>query len=93
MARKKRIYETRTIRSKGALFHLFKEEGMNHYKLHSWDGPAIEPIEKGCEEQEKYYLYGYLYTKDEWRERVSQREGLPYYKNPSMKNLLDAYRN
>ena len=32
-------------------------------------------------------------TKDEWQEARSQREGLPYYKNQSMKSLLSDYRN
>ena len=41
----------------------------------------------------EYFLYGIPYTKDEWQEARSQREGLPYYKNQSMKSLLSDYRN
>ena len=33
------------------------------------------------------------YTKEEWQEIKSQREGLPYYKNQSMKAQLSDYRN
>jgi len=31
--------------------------------------------------------------KDQWNELKSQREGIPFYKNPSMKHLLSEYRN
>ena len=58
-------------------------------KLHNWEGPAlIHPNGKG-----EYHLYGMPLTKDEWQEKRSQREGLPYYKNQSMKAHLDNYRN
>jgi len=60
-------------------------------KLHNWDGPALIP--EGNERLAKYYLYGMPLTKDEWKEKRSQREGLPYYKNQSMKSKLDNYRN
>ena len=33
------------------------------------------------------------HTKEEWSEARSQREGLPYYKNQSMKAHLSDYRN
>ena len=32
-------------------------------------------------------------TLEEWKEMRKQREGLPYYKNQSMKNKLDQHRN
>ena len=58
-------------------------------KLHNWEGPAlIRPDGKS-----EYHLYGMPLTKDEWQEKRSQREGLPYYKNQSMKNKLDNFRN
>jgi len=41
----------------------------------------------------EYYLYGVKMTKEEWQEARSQREGLPYYKNQSMKSKLSDYRN
>ena len=58
-------------------------------KLHNWEGPAlIHPDGK-----EEYHLYGMPLSKDEWKEKRSQREGLPYYKNQSMKAHLSDYRN
>lgn len=60
-------------------------------KLHNWDGPALIP--EGDKKRAEYYLYGVKYSKDEWKEIKNQREGLPYYKNQSMKNKLDNYRN
>ena len=60
-------------------------------KLHKWEGPALYP--EGKKKNGEYFLYGIPYTKDEWQEARSQREGLPYYKNQSMKSLLSDYRN
>ena len=59
-------------------------------KLHNWEGPALIPGDGGKPE---YYLYGILYSKESWSETRSQREGLPYYKNQSMKAHLSDYRN
>ena len=55
-------------------------------KLHNWEGPALIP--EGNERKAEYYLYGIPLTKDEWKEKRSQREGLPYYKNQSMKSSI-----
>ena len=60
-------------------------------KLHNWDGPAYIP--EGNDRKAVYYLYGMLKTKDDWKEMRSQREGIPFYKNQSMKNQLSDYRN
>ena len=60
-------------------------------KLHNWDGPALIP--QGKEKKGEYYIYGMKYSKHEWQERRRQREGLPYYKNQSMKSKLSDYRN
>jgi len=60
-------------------------------KLHNWDGPALIP--QGNKKLSEYYLYGFQKTKDEWKEMRSQREGIPFYKNQSMKNDLSDYRN
>ena len=74
---------------------LIKTDGTIAYawdgKLHNWDGPALIP--EGNTRKSEYYLYGFQKTKEEWKEMRSQREGIPYYKNQSMKNLLDDYRN
>lgn len=60
-------------------------------KLHNWDGPALLP--EGKTKNAEYYLYGFQKTKEEWKEMRSQREGIPFYKNQSMKNDLSDYRN
>ena len=41
-------------------------------KLHNWDGPALIPE-------------GIQYTEEEWKERKRDRTGLPWYKNPAMR--------
>lgn len=60
-------------------------------KMHNWEGPAYIP--EGNTRKAEYYLYGVKMTKEEWQEARSQREGLPYYKNQSMKAKLSDYRN
>jgi hypothetical protein len=60
-------------------------------KLHNWEGPALYP--EGNLSKGEYFLYGFKLTKEEWQEKRSQREGLPFYKNQSMKQDLDNYRN
>ena len=60
-------------------------------KLHNWDGPAYIP--QGNERKAEYHIYGIKYSKEEWKDRRRQREGLPYYKNQSMKSKLTDYRN
>ena len=60
-------------------------------KLHNWDGPAYIP--EGNEKKREYYIYGIRYSEEEWKDRRKQREGLPYYKNQSMKSKLTDYRN
>jgi hypothetical protein len=53
-------------------------------KLHNWDGPALIP--KGDKRKREYYIYGIKYTEDEWKEIKRNRTGLPWYKNPSMRD-------
>ena len=60
-------------------------------RLHNLDGPALIP--EGNERKAEYYIYGIQYSKAEWTDRRRQREGLPYYKNQSMKSKLSDYRN
>lgn len=60
-------------------------------KLHNWEGPALYP--QGDKKKGEYFLYGLPYSKEAWQEMRSQREGLPYYKNQSMKAHLSDYRN
>ena len=74
---------------------LKKADGTSAYvwdgKLHKWEGYALIP--EGIEKNGEYHLYGIKHTKEEWKEARSQREGLPYYKNQSMKAHLSDYRN
>jgi hypothetical protein len=60
-------------------------------KLHNWEGYALLP--EGKEKLGEYHLYGIRHTKEEWNEARQQREGLPFYKNQSMKAHLSDYRN
>jgi len=60
-------------------------------KLHNWEGPALIP--EGNKKEAQYFLYGLELDQEEWQERRSQRDGLPWYKNQSMKSKLSDYRN
>jgi hypothetical protein len=83
---KEKVYEERRMKSKGAYHHFFREKGQEAWKYHNWEGPAIEPIEGESSEYKKaYFLYGREMSLDEWSEARSNREGLPWYKNPSMR--------
>jgi hypothetical protein len=84
--KKETIYEERRMRSKGAYHYFFKESGSDAWKHHNWEGPAIQPIEgEETEYKKEYYLYGKQLTIEEWEEARKNREGLPWYKNPSMR--------
>ena len=55
-------------------------------KLHSWDEPAlVHPNGK-----KEYYIHGIQYTHDGWKEARRNREGLPWFKNPSITNQRSA---
>ena len=73
---------------------LVKTDGTIAYtwdnKIHNWEGPALIP--EGNQRKGEYYLYGIKMSKEEWNEARQQREGLPYYKNQSMKSKLSDYR-
>jgi hypothetical protein len=65
---------------------LIKADGTIAYvwnnKFHSWDGPALIP--EGDMKKREYYIHGIRKTEDEWKEARRDREGLPWYKNPSL---------
>tara|TARA_S200002703_G_scaffold108676_1_gene94483 strand:- start:970 stop:1242 length:273 start_codon:yes stop_codon:yes gene_type:complete len=76
-----KLYEYKTIRSKGAYHHLVRMHGEENWKHHKWDGPAIEPIEgKNSEWKKRYFLNGTEYNSEEYSELMKEREGLPWYK-------------
>jgi len=91
--RKNKLYEYKEINSRGAIIHLARYQGEEHWKFHRWDGPAIEPYAEGCEFSKSYYLNGIKYNEESYNEIMQEREGLPWYKNTSMKSLLSDYRN
>ena len=93
MAKRERLYEYKTINSKGAIIHLIRYQGEENWKFHRWDGPAIEPYSPDSELFTAYYLNGIKYNVDRYNEIMQEREGLPWYKNQSMKHLLSDYRN
>ena len=90
---KERLYEYKEIRSKGAKIYLIKMKGEEVWRFHRWDGPAIQPLNRESEFSKGWYLHGIPYTEDTYNQLMQQREGLPWYKNPSMKNQISDYRN
>ena len=50
--------------------------------FHSDEGPALINKEQKIKE---YYLNGIEYDYETWNEIMKGKEGLPWYKNPSMK--------
>ena len=83
---KERLYEYKTMRSQGARHHFIRFQGEDVWRLHSWDGPAIEPIEdEECKLKKAWYLNGIEYDEESYLEALRNREGLPWYKNPSMR--------
>mgnify|MGYP003115656123 FL=1 len=79
----------------GQTRRLVKTDGTVAYvwegKLHSWEGPALIP--EGNNKQREYYIHGIQYSQEEWDELKKDRQGIPFYKNQSMKNKLSDYRN
>ena len=54
----------------------------NKAVLHDEEGPALINKEQ---RRKEYYLNGIEYDYDTWNEIMKGKEGLPWYKNPSMK--------
>ena len=50
--------------------------------FHNEDGPALVNKEQ---KRKEYYLNGIEYNYETWNEIMKGKEGLPWYKNPSMK--------
>ena len=77
---KDRLYEEKTINSRGATHHLIRVLGETVWKHHKWEGPAIIPHNKKGEFQKSYFLHGQQYNSEEYSEALKEREGLPWYK-------------
>ena len=89
---KERLYEYRKMRSQGAYHYFIKMQGEENWKYHNWDGPAIQPIEgEECSLRKQYFLNGIEYDAESYKEALSNREGLPWYKQAAPKG--QTYRN
>ena len=55
-------------------------------KLHNWEGPALITADG----KKEYHIHGIKYTLDGWKEARRNREGLPWFKNPSITNQRSA---
>ena len=77
---KERLYEYKTINSRGATHHLIRMQGEENWKHHMWDGPAIVPHSKDSEFRKSYFLNGNEYDAEEYNSIMQEREGLPWYK-------------
>ena len=89
---KERLYEYRKMRSQGAYHYFIKMQGEENWKYHNWDGPAIQPIEgEECSLRKQYFLNGIEYDQESYKEALSNREGLPWYKQAAPKG--QTYRN
>ena len=56
--------------------------GNGRVVMHDEEGPALVNKEQ---KRKEYYLNGIEYDYEEWNEIMKGKEGLPWYKNPSMK--------
>lgn len=81
---KEKLYEYKTMKSGGAKHHFIKMQGEENWKYHSWDGPAILPVDEGSKFKKAYYLNGIEYDVESYKEALSNREGLPWYKQASI---------
>jgi hypothetical protein len=52
-------------------------------KLHNWEGPALIP--EGDNRKREYYIYGFQYTEEEWKDRKRSGKGIPWFKDPRFK--------
>ena len=81
---KQPFFQEKTILSGGAKLHLVKYVGEDNWKFHKWDGPAIEPIQSDSNHEKQFFLNGVPYSEADYQVFMNEREGLPWYKNPSM---------
>ena len=97
--RQKPLYsETRTITTDGKemdLIRFHKEfvkvggeqvQVMGNWKIHNWDKAAVRDYSSG-RVRKQYFLFGFEYHEEEFKDRVRDREGMPWYKNPAMKGV------
>ena len=88
---KEKLYEEKVIKYQGARHYLIRMQGEEHFKHHRYDGPAVVPLNKESKWKKSYYLGGIEYGAEEYSELMSEREGLPWYKQAAPKG--QTYRN
>lgn len=79
---KEKLYDYKKMKMNGAYHHLVRYQGESAYKLHCWDGPAIEPATDECTLKKSWYINGIQLTQEEFDDRIREREGLPFFKQP-----------
>ena len=75
----RKVYKIEEDGSK-TIAHVVEWNGIG--KFHNMEGPALINKEQ---KRKEYYLNGIEYTYDNWNEIQKGKEGLPWYKNPSMR--------
>ena len=73
------------LKRDGAIYHLLRDIATKEYRIHNWEGPAIEPVDKDCKVKRAWYINGIEYSKDDWQAMRKGREGLPPSKQKSPK--------
>jgi hypothetical protein len=74
--------ETQKLKSAdGTIVHYINIGGVN--KMHNWDGAALIP--QGNKRSAEYYIFGIKHTKDQWLDKKSNINGVPWYKTAAGK--------
>jgi len=58
-------------------------------KFHNWEGPALIP--EGNLRKREYYIHGIKYSEDAWKEVRRNRQGLPWFKQASVKGHTNRF--
>ena len=58
-------------------------------KFHNWEGPALIP--EGDNRKREYYIHGIQFTEDAWKEVRRNRQGLPWFKQASVKGHTNRF--
>jgi hypothetical protein len=58
-------------------------------KFHNWEGPALIP--EGDNRKREYYIHGIKYSEDAWKEARRNRQGLPWFKQASVKGHTNRF--
>ena len=90
-AEKVKLFEEKVITNGGARHYLIKMEGEDYFKHNRYDNPAIVPLSRKSEFKKGWYLSGIPYDEETFKEIMSEREGLPWYKQSAPKG--ETYRN